>query len=51
MDIVELANSGESCPACEKWEGQIFSLTGVTKGIPTKQDLIDDGVFHPNCTP
>lgn len=50
FDIVELDNSGEACEACEKWEGQVFSLTGATKGIPTKQDLIDAGVFHPNCT-
>ena len=49
-DIVELSVSGNSCDECAKWEGQIFSLTGATPGIPTKQDLIDAGVFHPNCT-
>lgn len=49
-DIVELDVSGNSCEDCAKWEGQIFSLTGATEGIPTKQDLIDAGVFHPNCT-
>lgn len=49
-DIVELSVSGNSCEECAKWEGQIFSLTGATEGIPTKQDLIDAGVFHPNCT-
>ena len=49
-DIVELSVSGNSCEECAKWERQIFSLTGTTEGIPTKQDLIDAGVFHPNCT-
>ncbi len=49
-DVVELDYGGVSCEACMKWEGKQFSLTGATKGLPTKQDLIDDGVFHPNCT-
>lgn len=49
-DVVELDYGGVSCETCMKWEGKQFSLTGATKGLPTKQDLIDDGVFHPNCT-
>lgn len=49
-DVVELDIGGICCDACAKWEGKQFSLTGATKGLPTKQDLIDDGVFHPNCT-
>ena len=49
-DVVELDIGGNCCDACAKWEGKQFSLTGATKGLPTKQDLIDDGVFHPNCT-
>ena len=50
FDVVELTYSGHSCDACNRWEGRLFSLTGATKGLPTKDDLIADGVFHPNCT-
>ena len=49
-DVVELTYSGDSCDHCTPFEGTQFSLTGATKGMPTKQDLIDAGVFHPNCT-
>lgn len=50
FDIMKLTTSGDACDACGKFEGKPFSLTGATPGIPTKQDLIDAGVFHPNCT-
>ena len=49
-DVVRLSHSGNSCEACSAYEGTIFSLTGATPGIPTKQDLLEAGVFHPNCT-
>ena len=49
-DVVELDIGGKCCDACAKWEGKQFSLTGATKGLPTKADLEADGVFHPNCT-
>lgn len=49
-DLVQLDVSGNCCEACARWEGKIFSLTGATKGYPTKADLEADGVFHPNCT-
>ena len=49
-DVVRLSPSGNSCEACSAYEGTIFSLTGATPGLPTKQDLLDAGVFHPNCT-
>lgn len=50
FDIMKLTTSGDSCDRCAKYEGKPFSLTGATPGIPTKQDLIYAGVFHPNCT-
>ena len=50
FDVMKLTTSGDSCDKCGKWEGKLFSLTGATPGLPTKQDLIADGVFHPNCT-
>lgn len=49
-DVMMLDYSGNCCDACAKWEGRLFSLTGSTPGLPTKEDLIEDGVFHPNCT-
>lgn len=50
FDVMKLTTSGKSCDHCSKYEGKLFSLTGTTKNLPTKQDLMDDGVFHPNCT-
>ena len=50
VDLVELTTSGHCCEACAEFEGTVFSLTGATPGYPTKQDLIEAGVFHPNCT-
>lgn len=49
-DIMLLTVSGHCCEHCAKYEGKLFSLSGRVKGMPSKQDLIDDGVFHPNCT-
>lgn len=49
-DVMLLTISGDSCEHCRKWEGRCFSLTGATKGLPTKADLEAEGVFHPNCT-
>jgi len=34
---------------CSRWAGKIISLTGATKGYPTYQDAVSDGMFHPNC--
>ncbi|MDD4817302.1 MAG: hypothetical protein PHI85_04970 [Victivallaceae bacterium] len=50
FDVMKLTTSGLCCEHCAKWEGRLFSLTGATAGLPTKDDLIADGVFHPNCT-
>lgn len=50
FDVMKLTTSGNSCDKCARYEGRLFSLSGSTPGLPSKQDLIDDGVFHPNCT-
>lgn len=49
-DVMVLSYSGNSCPKCARYEGKMFSLSGATPGLPTKDDLIAAGVFHPNCT-
>lgn len=35
---------------CERWRGKVVSLTGATPGVPTLEDAIQDGMFHPRCT-
>ena len=50
FDVMKLTTSGHCCDACARFEGELFSLTGATKGLPSKEDLIEAGVFHPNCT-
>ncbi|MGE4300820.1 MAG: phage minor capsid protein [Victivallaceae bacterium] len=49
-DVMLLSVSGNPCPACARFEGRLFSLTGSTPGLPTKEYLKAAGVFHPNCT-
>lgn len=49
-DVMKLSTSGHSCDKCARFEGKLFSLSGATPGLPTKADLEDSGVFHPNCT-
>lgn len=50
FDLMILTTSGDSCDKCARFEGKLFSLSGEIEGVPSKQDLIDAGVFHPNCT-
>lgn len=49
-DVMLLTVSGDPCAKCAPFEGRLFSLTGATPGLPTKDELIAAGVFHPNCT-
>jgi hypothetical protein len=49
-DVMVLSYSGNPCPKCKRYEGKMFSLSGATPGMPSKDDLIANGVFHPNCT-
>jgi hypothetical protein len=50
FDVMRLTVSGDPCDKCAKFEDRLFSLTGATPGLPTKEDLKSAGVFHPNCT-
>ena len=49
-NIMLLSVSGHCCDACAKYEGQYFSIGPNQYGLPTKDDLEAEGVFHPNCT-
>ena len=44
-DLAKLDAHGDSCPHCTKWAGKVISITGATKGYPTQETLIADGVF------
>lgn len=48
-DLVQVSDHIGECPLCRPWEGKILSLTGDSKGYPTLQKAIADGLFHPNC--
>lgn len=47
-DLVQVSSHGAT-DQCGKWEGEILSVTGRTKGYKTVQQARDDGLFHPNC--
>lgn len=49
-DIVTISVSGDSCDACGRYENELLSITGATPGLPTLQEAMNDGLFHPNCT-
>jgi hypothetical protein len=49
FDIVRVSNAGDPCEACKRWAGRLLSQSGTTKGLPTYQQAVADGVFHPNC--
>lgn len=49
-DVVRITVSGNACPKCAEWENRLVSISGKTKGLPTLQQAIDSGLFHPNCT-
>jgi hypothetical protein len=49
VDLVQVSTHNSEHEACRRWEGRILSITGNTAGIPTVQDAVDAGLFHPNC--
>ncbi len=49
-DIVRVSVSGNPCPACAQFENRLFSISGTAPGIPSLDDAIAAGLFHPNCT-
>jgi hypothetical protein len=34
---------------CSEWAGRIVTIAGSYPGVPSYQDALDAGVFHPNC--
>ena len=49
-DIVTISVSGDCCDVCGKYENALLSISGATPGLPTLQEAMDEGLFHPNCT-
>jgi hypothetical protein len=42
-------HSGNTCPVCLKWAGQVVSLTGDVPGFPSIEEAREEGLFHPGC--
>ena len=42
--------SGDCCDACGKYENALLSISGATPGLPTLEEAMAEGLFHPNCT-
>ncbi len=49
-DIVTISVSGDCCDACGKYENALLSISGATPGLPTLEEAMAEGLFHPNCT-
>jgi len=48
-DLVQVSDHTGECEMCRPWENKILSLTGKTKGYPTLDRAMAEGLFHPNC--
>lgn len=48
-DLAIVSIGGKGCADCEAWENRVISISGKTKGIPTLQQAINAGLFHPGC--
>jgi len=49
VDLVIISDAPSSCPICEMFEGEIFSISGKSNEYPPLDDAINDGLFHCNC--
>jgi vacuolar-type H+-ATPase subunit F/Vma7 len=45
VDLVEISKHNSSCPICQPYEGEVYSLTGGSKGYKKAPEL----PIHPNC--
>ena len=45
VDLVEISSHTSSCPICQPYEGNVYSLTGRTDGYDKAPEL----PIHPNC--
>jgi hypothetical protein len=53
FDRAVVSDSPEECELCRPWEGKLLALTpeaAAKYNLPTVQDAIAAGLFHPNCT-
>ena len=49
-DLARISRGGDpNCTLCGPWEGVIVSISGKTKGLPTYEQALEAGCFHPNC--
>ncbi len=46
MDLVEISNHGTTTVVCQEFEGNVYSISGKTKGY---SKLKQEPPFHPNC--
>lgn len=49
-DLVRVSSSVGSCKVCIPWENMVLSISGQYDGVPTVDEAISAGLFHPNCT-
>lgn len=48
-DLVRISEHSGSCPDCEPFEGETFSISGEDEEFPPLDDAIDEGLFHVGC--
>jgi hypothetical protein len=50
-DLGRFSYAPESCEECDRWEGKIVSLKGLTPGYPTLASVTENShMLGPNCT-
>ena len=48
-DVVYVEPHPFSCPLCQEWQGQFYSLTGKTQKYKNIEVAYKGGLKHPNC--
>ena len=48
-DVMRVTVGGDGCDVCARYENQLISMTGKTPGLPTLDQAMKEGLFHPNC--
>ena len=48
-DLVITSSHTPTCELCWSWQNKVLSLSGQTKGYPTLDMAMADGLYHPNC--
>lgn len=48
-ELMIISQHAGACSICSAWQGKIISMSGRDERYPSYDDLVNAGMFHPNC--